>query len=220
MIPLRPLLCAALVLSGLMLSSCRVPFFSRFSEPPKHDVLSFHTTLEAVALRRVAVFPLHRADGVGRSASTMDENLTSALRELSLHEVMSVSVNQRDQLLPNDVIKTNRISTDQLLKIRDTLRVDGILVGRIEHYNSFDPMAIGLTVDLISCLDGSVTWSATGHFDSSRQDIQYEIERWYERQITNEGISGWRATLQSPKLFTRYVAERLVTSIPVPVAKK
>jgi hypothetical protein len=220
MIRTHHLLCAIILCSGLLLSSCRVPFFSRFSEPPKHEVLSFHTTLEAVALRRVAVFPLHRADGVGRSAQTMDENLTTALRELSLHEVMSVSINQRDLLLPNDVIKSNRISTDQLLKIRDTLRVDGIMIGRVEHYNSFDPMAIGLTVDLISCLDGSVAWSATGHFDSSRQDIQYDIERWYERQISHDGITGWRSTLQSPKLFTRYVAERLVTSIPVPVAKK
>jgi hypothetical protein len=181
--------------------------------------MSFHTTIEASALRRVAVLPLHRADNIGRAVSAMDDSMTTALRELAIHEVLSISIKQRELLLPDDVIKSNRISTKQLLAIRDELQVDGILIGRIEHFNSYDPLAIGLTVDLISCLDGSVVWSATGHFDGARQDVQYEVERWHEREIKSDGIAGWKVTLQSPKLFTRFIAERMVKTIPVPVAK-
>ncbi len=215
---LRPL-AFFILLTIIPLSGCRVPFFSRLYEPPRHEVLSFHTSIEASSLRRVAVMPFHRAGNIGRAASAMDDSMTTALRELAIHEVLTISVNQRDLLLPVDVIKSNRISTQQLLTIRDELRVDGILVGRIEHFNSYDPLAIGLTVDLISCLDGSVVWSATGHFDGARQDVQYEVERWYERQIGSDGITGWKVTLQSPKLFTRYIAERMVKTIPVPIAK-
>jgi hypothetical protein len=133
---------------------------------------------------------------------------------------LSISISQRDELLQTDVVKTNRISSTQLLAIRDALQVDGIMVGRIEHFNSYDPLAIGVTVDLISCLDGSIVWSATGHFDGARQDIQYDVERWYERQITSDGIAGWKVTLQSPKLFTRYIAERMVKTIAIPLVKK
>jgi hypothetical protein len=50
--------------------------------------------------------------------------------------------------------------------------------------------------------------------------VQREIEHWYGRAITSGNIAGWKQTLESPKLFTRYVAERLALSIPVPVADK
>jgi hypothetical protein len=202
------------------MTGCRVPFFGVRHAPVQREILSFHTTIEATQLRRVAVLPFHRADGIGRSAGAMDESMTSALRELGLHEVLSVSLSERDTLLKRDVIRANRITTDELLALRDALKCDGVLIGRIEQFTSYDPLAIGVTADLVSCLDGSVVWSATGHFDGSRSDVQKEIEKWYDRAISSGNISGWKQTLESPKLFTRYVAERLTLSIPVPVAKK
>lgn len=210
-----------LILSSLLvLNGCRMPFFGSRYEPVQHELLSFHTTVEATALRRVAVLPFHRADGVGRSASAMDDSMTAALRELGLHEVLTVSISERDALLKRDVIRSNRITTDELLALRDRLKCDGVLIGRIEQFTSYDPLAIGITADLVSCLDGSVVWSATGHFDGSRGDVQREIEHWYGRAITSGNIAGWKQTLESPKLFTRYVAERLALSIPVPKTDK
>jgi hypothetical protein len=209
-----------LLFSGLMMNGCRMPFFGQRHEPVQREILSYHTTIEAAHLRRVAVLPFHRAEGIGRSAGAMDENMTAALRELGLHEVLTVSVAERDNLLKRDVIRANRITTDELLALRDALKCDGVLIGRIEQFTSYDPIAIGVTADLVSCLDGSVLWSATGHFDGSRSDVQREVENWYDRAITSGGIAGWKQTLESPKLFTRYVAERLALSIPVPVAKK
>lgn len=213
-------LVALLLCSAFLLGGCRMPFFGSRHAPVQREILSFHTTIEAAQLRRVAVLPFHRADGIGRSASAMDENMTAALRELGLHEVLSVSVAERDTLLKRDVIRANRITTEELLALRDALKCDGVLIGRIEQFTSYDPIAIGVTADLVSCLDGAVVWSATGHFDGSRSDVQREIETWYDRAITSGSIAGWKQTLESPKLFTRYVAERLALSIPVPVAKK
>lgn len=209
-----------ILVSALTMNGCRVPFFSSRHEPVQREILSYHTTFEATQLRRVAVLPFHRADGIGRSASAMDESMTSALRELGLHEVLSVSQTERDTLLKRDVIRSNRITTDELLALRDALKCDGVLIGRIEQFTSYDPLAIGVTADLVSCLDGSVLWSATGHFDGSRSDVQKEIENWYDRAISSHNIAGWKQTLESPKMFTRYVAERLALSIPVAVTKK
>jgi hypothetical protein len=209
-----------LLTSAVLMNGCRVPFFTARPEPVQREILSFHTTIEATQLRRVAVLPFHRSEGIGRSAATMDENMTAALRELGLHEVLTVSLVERDALLKRDVIRANRITTDELLAIRDALKCDGVLIGRIEQFTSYDPIAIGVTADLVSCLDGTVLWSATGHFDGSRSDVQQEIQVWYKRAITSGNIAGWKQTLESPKLFTRYVAERMSLSIPVPVAKK
>ena len=209
------------MLAALALSSgCRFPFTR--GEQVQHQTLSFHTTAQAADLHRVAVLPFFLADNVGRSASAINEAMASALRELGLHEALSVSVAQRDLLLPHDVLLNNQISVDDLLKLRDALHCDAVLIGRVEHFTGFDPLAIGVSAHLVSCLDGSVAWSATAHIDSRRADVQHDIELWYERTAGegNAGISGWKQTLESPRLFTRFVAEQLTLSIPVPIAKK
>jgi hypothetical protein len=209
------------MLAALLASSgCRFPF-SR-AEPVQHQTLSFHTTAQAAELHRVAVLPFFLAENVGRSAGAINEAMASALRELGLHEALSVSVAQRDLLLPHDVLLSNRISVDDLLKLRDELHCDAVLIGRVEHFTGFDPLAIGVSAHLVSCLDGSIAWSATAHIDSRRADVQRDIELWYERTAGegNAGITGWKQTLESPRLFTRFVAEQLTLSIPVPIAKK
>lgn len=202
------------------LAGCHFPFTR--AAPVQHEMLSAHTSPQAAGLRRVAVLPFSFADGVGRSARVMDESMTAALRELGLHEVLTVSAAQRDLLLPSDVILSNHISVDDLLKLRDALRCDGVVVGRIEQFDGYDPLAMGVTAALVSCLDGSVTWSATAHFDSRRKDVQQDIQAWYERTAGggNDSIAGWKLTLKSPQLFTRYCAEKLALSIPLPVAKR
>jgi TolB-like protein len=165
----------------------------------------------------VAVLPFFCAEGVGRSAGVMGESMAAGLRELGLHEVVLVSPETRDRLIPHDVVMANRMRAEDLLTIRDELRVDAVLLGRVEQFDSFDPIAMGVTCALVSCKDGEVLWSATGHFDGHRQDIQDEVRHWYQRTLSAQAnpISGWKVVLQSPKLFSRYIAERLAQSIPV-----
>jgi hypothetical protein len=211
---------ALLALMAMALGGCDWQFWR--AKPGPHELLSSHTTPQASAMHRVAVLPFYLGQDVGRAAVAMNESMPAALRELGLHEVISVGLAQRDLLLPEDPLMANHLTTDQLLKLRDALHCDAVLIGRIEQFDSFDPISIGVSAHLVSCLDGTVPWSATGHFDGHRQDVQDEIADWYGRAIGSENasISGWRSVLQSPRLFTRYVAERLVLSIPMPPIKK
>jgi hypothetical protein len=211
---------ALLALMAMALGGCDWQFWR--AKPGPHELLSSHTTPQASAMLRVAVLPFYLGQDVGRAAVAMNESMPAALRELGLHEVISVGLAQRDLLLPEDPLMANHLTTDQLLKLRDALHCDAVLIGRIEQFDSFDPISIGVSAHLVSCLDGTVPWSATGHFDGHRQDVQDEIADWYGRAIGSENasISGWRSVLQSPRLFTRYVAERLVLSIPMPPIKK
>jgi hypothetical protein len=205
-----------LPLCVLLFCGCDNPFAAA-RKPVHHELLSFHTTSQAANLRRVAILPFYMAFGVGRSAQTIDEAMSASMRELALNEIETVALNQRDLLLPEDPMVSNHISLEDLLKIRDTLHCDGVLIGRVEQYDSFDPISIGVSAHMISCLDGSVVWSATGQFDGHRDDVQEEIEDWYEHSngASTANISGWKVVLQSPRLFTRYVTDRLAQSIPI-----
>jgi len=200
----------AAALGLLALSGC----FERESGPG--PTFSYHTTPAATAAQRVAVLPFASAERIGRSAWTVNPAMTASLRELGSHEVVAVSRDSIADLLPGDVFSVNSITTAQLLGLRDRLNVDAVLLGRVEQFDSFDPIAIGLTCHLVSCRDGQVLWSATGHFDGRRDDVQRDLRRWYEHSIgyANPNLSGWTVALQSPAQFTRYVCDRLVATIP------
>ncbi len=187
---------------------------SRESEPLAD--FSSHTCPQTGEIRRIAVLPLTLGDGVGRSAGAIDAAITASLRELDCYEVIAVDDARRDALLAHDAVLANGISSGDLLRLRDALHVDGVLIGRVDQFHGYDPLAIGLTMHLVSCIDGTVLWSATGHFDGARGDIQRDIKRWHKGAM-GEGqrsISGWRATLSSPSLFCRYVGDRLAASVP------
>lgn len=183
-----------------------------------HEVMSATTTHQAAEIGRVAVLPLFLADGVGRAAAIMGDSMAAGLRELGLHEVVLVTVEQRDRLLSHDVVMANRMRAEDLLKLSDALHVDAILVGRVEQFDSYDPISMGLACSMLSCRDGEILWSATGHFDGHRQDIQNEVKAWYEHTLSPSAnpLSGWKVVLESPQQFTRYVADRMVQSIPLP----
>ena len=180
-----------------------------------HSV-SYRTTSRANEPMRVALLPLVGVDGVGRAAHTVDEALLISLRTLGTHEAVPVAQERARQLLAADAIVDSAIGTEDLLRLRDALRVDAVVIGRIEQFQTYDPVAMGITVHLVSVEDGTVLWSASAHLDSGRTDVQKDLRWWHEH--ANGGglatISGWRLAMSSPSLFSRYVADRLVETIP------
>ena len=180
-----------------------------------HSV-SYRTTARANEPMRVALLPLVGVDGVGRAAHLVDEALLASIRTLGTHEAVPVAQERARQLLPAEAIIGSAIGTEDLLRLRDALRVDAVLIGRIEQFQTYDPVAMGITVHLVSVADGAVLWSASAHLDSGRKDVQKDLRWWHER-ANGSGlatISGWRLAMSSPSLFSRYVADRLVETIP------
>lgn len=188
---------------------------TRTGPPPS---TSWRTSERAADPGRVAVLAFWSGDGVGRSSAAVGEAMAASLRELGLHEVLLVGVDRRRALLPDDVLLANRLSVEQLLRLRDELRCDSVLLGRIEQFTAYDPVAMGLSVHLVSCADGEKLWEATSHLDGSRQDVQDDLRKWYDRSAGRgtPGIAGWRGVLASPTAFARYVTDRLASTLPPP----
>ena len=184
--------------------------------PSAPHSISYRTTPRANEPMRVALLPLVGADGVGRAAHIVDEALLASLRTLGTYESVPVAHERARQLLAADTIIGSAISTEDLLRLRDALRVDAVVIGRIEQFQTYDPVAMGITVHLVSVEDGAVLWSASAHLDSGRTDVQKDL-RWWHDHANGSGlatISGWRLAMSSPSVFSRYVADRLVETIP------
>ena len=206
---IRPLIPAALCLTlALVATGC--------SRPPPPQAISHQTTHRATEPARVAVLPFWMGDKVGRSAGVVGETFAASLREQAHHEVILVSTERRRAILPGeDVLAVGSITADELIKLREELHVDAIILGRIEQFESFDPVSIGMSVHLVSCLDGEVLWSATAHLDSARDAVQQDLKHWYGDQTGtgNTSIAGWKSALSSPSLFSRYACDRLVETM-------
>jgi len=203
------ILAVAVALTGL--TGCPS---GRASDAPSHPY-SYHVLPEIGQMRRVAVLPFTRGDHIGRAADVITASMSASLRELGIQQVVEVDPARSDLLPSRDPVLTEDISSTDLLRLRDKLNVDGVLIGRVEQFTSFDPIALGVSVHLVSCLDGQAVWSATGHFDGRRDDVQRDIQAWWRshQAPSKNTVQGWQNTLQSPSLFTRYVCDRLVASM-------
>lgn len=207
---MRPLLLGLL----LVLAACA----GRGRPATDPTAFSCYAAPNLAQVQRVVVVPLWRAQGVGRSALVLDEALATSLRELGRFEVMRLSEADRDELLGTDAVAANSVPSDALRRIFQRHRADAVLIGRIEHLHSYDPVAIGLATHLVSCLDGTVLWSASGHFDGARHDVQTDLRAWHDATVgDNVGeLGGWQAALSSPRLFARYVSDRVAASVLAP----
>lgn len=205
---LHPLVLA--LAASVLLASCG----GSRSDAPTHP-FSYHVLPDIGQLTRVAVLPFTHGPRIGRAADVITASMAASLRELGLHQVVEVDSARSDLLPTRDPVLTEDISSDDLLRLRDKLNVDGVLIGRVEQFTSFDPIAVGVSVHLVSCLDGQAVWSATGHFDGRRDDVQRDIQAWWRshQAASPNSVQGWQTTLQSPSLFTRYVCDRLVATM-------
>lgn len=191
----------------------------REQRQPIVESFPYHRDTAINETRRVLLLPAFRGTAVGRSARSVDQAMATAWRELGLFEVVRIDDQARDLILAEDVLAGASIASEALRRFRVAYGVDAILVSRIDHLQSYDPVAIGLQAALVDCGDGTVLWSGSGHFDSARHDVQDDIASWYDATIgqANQHIAGWRSTLQSPRLFARYVCDRLAaTARPIP----
>lgn len=183
----------------------------------EHHPFSWQLQPAAAAVTRIVVLPIDRAGVSGRSAQGVDAAIAAALRDLSRHVVIEAG----PDTLPNGMlgaVEADRVSVQDLLTLRDRYHADAVLIGRLHQFQGYDPVAVGLTMHLVSCHDGSALWSATGHFDGARTSVQDDVQAWYRRRMADRGntVQTWRTVLHTPSLYSRYVADRMLGSLIEP----
>lgn len=166
-------------------------------------------------VRRIVIMPIYRDSRVSEKALVFQDKLIRSLAELNRFEVLTATIAERDELYADDPLRANRLSETSLRKTREMFGADAVVIGRINHWNSYDPVAIGATLSMVDCRDGKAVWSASGMWDAASRSIQDDLKAWHydRRGYTNEVVGGWRIALSSPSYFSRYVSDRLAASV-------
>jgi hypothetical protein len=211
MIRLLPLLAVALI-GAACADLSRNPFRRMPTAPP--GSVAWHTTPRALEPLRVAVLPFALAEKVGKGASELSPAFASSLRALGIHETVLVGPELAARLhLPD--LHEGKVPIDALLAVRDQTSCDAVAIGRVEHFDGFHPVSLGASLNLVSCHDGAVLWSAQIQLDTRREDVQLDIEGWWRRTAGEQAaaINGWKSVLSTPRDFCRYAADRLAWTI-------
>ena len=172
---------------------------------------------ELPQVRRVVIVPFQTPDSSDK-AQIVPKKLGAALRSHGQFEVMHLKMADIPQLSSEGAWDSNRIEPEILRALSSQYNCDAVLIGRIDRWHPYDPVAIGLQVHLIEVSTGSVVWSVGGDFNSRNQNVQDAIEGWWDATggSAQASVSGWRITLSSPTIFSDWLATTIVSAIPSP----
>ena len=123
-------------------------------------------------VRRIVIMPIYRDSRINDKSLIFQEKLIRSMAELNQFEVIMATTAERDELYPADPLRANRLNETSLRKTREMFGADAVIIGRINHWNSYDPVAIGATFNMVDCRDGKAVWSATGMWDAASRAIQ------------------------------------------------
>lgn len=181
---------------------------------PVHHPFSWQRQPAAAEVTRIVVLPIDRAGVSGRSAQGVDAAIAASLRDLARHVVIEVDTTTLPPGL-RGAVEADQVAAEDLLALRDRYHADAVLIGRLHQFQGYDPVAVGLTLHLVSCHDGSALWSATGHFDGARGSVQDDVQAWYRQRMADRGntVQTWRTVLHTPSIFARYVADRMLGTL-------
>jgi hypothetical protein len=168
---------------------------------------------EIEEVRRIVLVPF-QTPGTSDKAEIVGRQLGAALRQQGRFEVMMLLASDAPALSAPGSWESNRIDPSVLRDLSSRYNCDAVLIGRIDRWQPYDPVAIGLQIHLVHAGSGAVVWSVGGDFDSRTQSIQDALATWWDNTHGSgqASISGWRAALSSPRLYATWLSEALVTS--------
>ena len=161
---------------------------------------------DLAGLHRVVFVELDDASGhpgVARSA-------TRALyKSIQARRLFHVDVIWRDDPVCRDLPldKREAFTLADLTSIRQELRCDALLFGRITNFLPYPRMQMGLYLRLLDLKGGKLLWAVDHMWDMTDREVELRAEGFYEGRMRDlYGPAKSDVLLMSPAAFHRFVA--------------
>jgi hypothetical protein len=201
--------CAASVL----LAGCKAPDVT----PPAHDIPvaweNPHPPRRPV--RRVIVPPFEDRSGDPIAAETARRAMLDALARKGSLDCVAVGAEELREELPSSVFATGSVPRKALVSAARRFHADGVLFGSLKRYHAYEPMVVGLTLELVASDDGGSRWSVDATFDASVRDVEEDARNFHDTVLAEpRSLEGWRTTLSAPSRFLAYACARIAAKTP------
>ncbi len=209
----RALVAIGLALSMIGSGGCK---FAGDPTPPPVDLATSHEAeAQTVAkVRRVVVPPFQDLTGFPREAEQTRQAFLRALGRRQRFELIPLGETELREVLPRETFQSGTIAKDMLISAARRYRADGVLFGVVTHYRPYDPLVLGLKLEMASADTGAVVWATSGLYDAATLDVTQDVHNYHDTQLAgSSSLEGWRLILMSPSRFTDYACARLAATL-------
>ena len=163
---------------------------------------------------KTVVFELDNLSTRPGLSTDLTEAITDAVRKKHL---FSLSTLYRDAAAWRnlDLNDTASYSLEELSAIRNQLKADAVLFGRITQYYPYPHMLVGLHLKLIDLRDGRLLWATEQVWDSTDKRVERRMRLFFNSQM-RAGYQplDWELLITSPRAFNKFVACEVAQTLP------
>lgn len=163
-----------------------------------------------------AAYDLHRVGVLPPRGEWLEPELGDALRDAlaaafaveTSYEIVPLGAIELESIQRLDPVRTGRIPPAAILEIARRAGLDAVLAPRVVDLRPYEPVRLGLEVDLIAVETGLVTWSAQVRVDTGDSRTLDAIEAW--QMATRAGGESERAVdILSPRRLAEFAAAQV-----------
>jgi len=199
-----------LLLLAVFLSSCTL--YRPVVPETGHYYINPYADFSTVG--KTVVFELDNLSTRPGLSTDLTEAITDALRKKHL---FSLSTLYRDAAAWRnlDLNDTASYSLEELSAIRNQLKADAVLFGRITQYYPYPHMLVGLHLKLIDLRDGRLLWATEQVWDSTDKRVERRMRLFFNSQM-RAGYQplDWELLITSPRAFNKFVACEVAQTLP------
>lgn len=153
-----------------------------------------------------------------------EEATNAMLQAIQNKKLFHIEVIKRTDAVCQDLnlSKSHAYTFDELAAMSKTLKCDAILIGRVDRFQPYPRMMIGLYMQLLDLRQGSLVWAVDHVWDTTDKRTEERIQKYFGKIIKDryEPVD-WELAIMSPRAFLKYVAyEAAETLVPPPPTEK
>ncbi len=183
-------------------------------QEPVAVIACFVKPAEISRVGRVAFIELSDEVSQPDVARDTTESLFRAMQGRRLfHVEMYRATDPQCAALPAD--KFGAYTLKELSEIRQSLGCDAVLLGRINTFQPYPRMQIGVYLRMLDLKDGSTIWSVDHVWDARDKKTEGRIKEFFEHQLSRDYEPvNWQLGTISPSLFEKFIAFEAANTLP------
>lgn len=192
--------------------------FYLLPEPGYRGTFYLSPEFRATSIRRVMVMPFKNETGYRNIEGDVADIFILELQKMLKFEVVPSNREAEKLLGRTDLITNGVFNRADMARIGDRFKVDALIFGSILQYRPYEPLALGLKVQMVSTDTGAVVWAVEQIFDSSEHSV-YRAAKAYYSGLNKRSLAqyGRRTVLVSMEQYTKFVCSQIVKTLNFPV---
>lgn len=165
---------------------------------------------------RVAVLPCYHEDPNSELLNYVDDIFHQELVQERIFETIRIHPKEMKVLFGKERFSSSKNLPDNFLrKLEEETRVNGVLFVDLDSYRPYRPMSLGVRAKLVDIKSGDFIWAIDETFDSGHASVIVGAGIFQEAsQVRALSAKTSGSVLQSPRIFTKYVASTCYKTLP------